>query len=89
MNSFFISQFSYYTLICICHSRTVNKKIKKLCKRCLRIVYNDKKFSIKELLEADTSVAIHVKNLQVLATEMLKVYRNILPYCEAIISIKE
>ena len=79
MNSFFASQFSYCHLIRMCHSRTVNNKINKLHERCLRIVYNDKKSSFKELLETDKSVLIHIKNLQVLATEMFKVYRNISP----------
>ena len=57
----------------MCHSRTVNK----LHKICLRIVYNDKKSSFKELLETDKSVSRHYKNLQVVATEMFKVDRNI------------
>ena len=43
------------------------------------IVYNNKKASFKELLETDKSIPIHIKNLQVLATEMFKVYRNISP----------
>ena len=72
MNSFFTSQFSYCPLIWMCHSRTVNSKINKLYERCLRIVYNDKKSSFKELLETDKSVLINTKNLQVLATEMFK-----------------
>ena len=63
----------------MCHSRTVNNKLNKLHERCLRIVYNDKKLSIKELLETDKFVTIHNKNLQVLATETFKVYRNIFP----------
>ena len=80
MNSFFSSQFSCCPLIWMCHSRTVNSKMNKLHeKRCLRIIYNDKKSSFKELLETDKSVPIYIKNLQVLATEMFKVYRNISP----------
>ena len=43
------------------------------------MVYNSKKLSFKELLETDKSVPIHIKNLQVLATEIIKVYRNISP----------
>ena len=35
--------------------------------------------SFKELLETDKSAPIHIKNLQVLAKEMFKVYRNISP----------
>ena len=78
-NSFFTFQFSYCPLIWMCHGRTVNNKIKKLLERYLQIVYNDKKSSFKELLEADKSVPIHIKSLQVLATEMFKVYSTIFP----------
>ena len=63
MNSFFSLQFSYYPLIWMSHSRTVNNKINKLHGRCLRIVYNDKKPSFKEVLATDKSVPIHTKNL--------------------------
>ena len=77
MNLFFSSQFSCCPLIWMCHSRTANSKINKLHERCLRIIYNDKKSSFKELLETEKFVPIHVKNLQVLATKMFKVYRNI------------
>ena len=79
MSSLLTSQFSYCPLIWVCHSRTVNSKINKLHERCLHIVYNDKKSSFKELLETHKSVPVHIKNLQVLATEMFKVYRNISP----------
>ena len=79
MNSFFNSQFSYCPFIWMCHNRTINNKINKLHERCLGIVYNDKKSSFKELLKTDKSVPTHIKNLQVLATEMFKVYRNLSP----------
>ena len=79
MNLFFASQFSYCPLIWMCHSRTVNNKINKLHERCLRIVYNNKNSSFKELLEIDKYVPMHIKNLQLLATEMFKVYKNISP----------
>ena len=78
MNSFFSSQFSNCPFIMMCHNRTVTSKINELHKRCLRITYN-KKSSFKELLETDKSVLIHIKNLQVLATEMFMVYINIPP----------
>ena len=79
MNSFFSSQFSYCPFVWMRHSRTVDSKINKLHERCLRIIYNNKKSSFKELLETDKAVPIHIKNLQVLTTEMFKVYRNIFP----------
>ena len=79
MNSFFKSQFSYCPLVWMCHSRTINNKINHLHERCLRVIYNDKISSFKELLERDGSVPIHNRNLQILATGMFKVYNNIAP----------
>ena len=73
MNSFFKTQFSYCPLIWMCHSRENNRKINRLHERCLRTIYNDKQSSFNELLEKDGSVSIHVRDLQVLATEMYKI----------------
>ena len=57
MISFFTSQFSYCLLIWMCHSRTVNRKINKLHERCLRIDYNDKQLSFKELSKKLTNLS--------------------------------
>ena len=77
MNYFFKSQFSYCPLVWMCHSRTINNEINHLHERCLRVIYNDKISSFKELLERDGSVPIHNRNLQILTTGMFKVYNNI------------
>ena len=61
------------------HSRIINNKINRLHERCLCVLYGDKSSSFEKLLEQDKSVTIHIKNLQILATEMFKVYRNIFP----------
>ena len=55
MNAFFDSQFKYCALIWMSHSRTNKKKIESLQERCLRIIYNDKQSSFKELLQKDSS----------------------------------
>ena len=47
-----------------------------LNKRCLRIVYNDNISSFEDQFDRDKSVSIHVKNVQTLALEMLKVSKN-------------
>ena len=57
----------------------INNKINRLHERCLRLLYGDEQLSFRKLLEQDKSVTIHTRNLQILATEMLKVYRNIFP----------
>ena len=79
MNSFFTSQFNYFPLTWMCHSRTMNNKINRLHERCLRIVLGDKTSSFKQLLEKDGSVTIHTRNLQSLTTETFKVYKNLSP----------
>ena len=79
MNSFFNSQFSYCSLIWMFHSRIMNNKINRLHERCMRLIYEDKTSSFEELLYQDKSVSIHTINLQMLATEMFKVYRGMCP----------
>ena len=79
MNAFFNSQFNYCPVIWMCHSRALNNKINRLHERCLRIIYNDKTSTFKELLEKDKSLSIHCRNIQVLATEMYKVVSEMAP----------
>ena len=76
MNAFFNCQFNYCPLTWMFHSRKLNNKINKLHERCLRIVYNDNRSTFKQLLEKDNSVSIHSRNLQALAIEMFKVYKE-------------
>ena len=79
MNPFCKSQFSYCPLVWMCHNRTRNNKINHLHEWCLRVIYNHKISSFKELLERDGSVPVQNRNLQILATDMFKVYNNIAP----------
>ena len=79
MNAFFKSQFSYCSLVWMCHSRANNGKINRLHERCLRIIYSDKQSSFETLLEKDGSVSVHNRNLQILATEMYKIKNDLSP----------
>ena len=56
-----------------------NSQFNCLQERCLSVLYGDKSSSFEKLLEQDKSVMIHTRNLQILATEMFKVYRNVTP----------
>ena len=79
MNSLFTSQFNYCLLTWMCRSRAMNNKINRLHERCLCIVHSDKKSSFEKLLEKDGSVTIHTRNLQTIATEIFKIYKNLSP----------
>ena len=54
------------------HSRKLNQKINKILERALRITYKDTESNFSELLQKDNAVTIHIKNLQILMTEMYK-----------------
>ena len=66
-------------LIWMLHNQSNINKIKNLDERCLRLVCNDKKSSYEELLIKDSTVSIHHKNIQTLATEMFKVKNELSP----------
>ena len=79
MNAFFKSQFSYCPLSWMFHSRTLNNKINRLHKRCLRIICNDNTSSFTDLLQIDNSVSVYHRNIQVLATELYKFINGLCP----------
>ena len=76
MKAFFRAQFSYYPLVWMWHSRSMDNKINRLHDKCLSFIYNDKMSFFADLLAEDGSVTIHIRNLQGLATEMFKVHKN-------------
>ena len=45
--------------------------------RCLRVVYTDKTSSFEKLLEINTSVPMQLKNLQILATEIFRLSKDL------------
>ena len=79
VNAFFYSQFNYCQLVWMCHNRTNNNKINRLHERCLRLIYNDKKSSFKDLLEKGRSVSVDHRNLTTLAVELFKVFKGLSP----------
>ena len=79
MNAFFDSQFIYYPLIWMFHSRNLRNKINRLHERYLRVIYDDKTSSFEQLLENDNFVSIHHRNIRTLAIEMYKVTNGLPP----------
>ena len=77
IKAFFESQFRYWSLNWMFHSRKSNNKINLLHERALRMIYNDQISSFQELLDKDNSFTVHHFNIQSLAIEMFKVINNI------------
>ena len=77
MKAFINSQFGYCPLVWIFCSRKINTRIDRIHGRALRTVYSDIISTFKELLNRDKSVTIHVRNLQVLVTEIFKVINGL------------
>ena len=79
MKTFIQSQFNYSPLVWMFHNRMLNHKINKLQERALRIVYKDNTSTSQELLDKDSCVTIHQRNLQRLAIEMFKIKNHLSP----------
>ena len=79
MKAFINSHFGYCPLVWLFHSRKLNHRINSIHERALRIVYNDYCSSFQSLLAKDSSVSIHIKNIQCLAVELYKVANGMSP----------
>ena len=79
MKTFKELQFECCPLVWLFHSRSLNSKINRMQERSLRITYNDKSSSFQNLLEKDNSVAIHHRNIKILATETYKFLQGLSP----------
>ena len=78
MKPFVMSQFGHCPVIWMFHSRRLNSKVNSIHERALRITYQDHITTFQELLDKDSSVLMHNRNLKALATEMFKIHRGLL-----------
>ena len=76
LNAFFLSQFSYCSLVWTLFSHGKNNMINWLLEKYLGIVYRVKKFTFIELVEKDNSVSIHNQNLHSLFIKVFKFKRD-------------
>ena len=79
MKAFIKSQFNYYLLIWMFHSRTINNKINRLHERALRIFYSDFKSSFEGPVMKENSFSIHERNIQSLAIDIYKFLNGLTP----------
>ena len=71
MNLFFARY--YCQLVWMILSCFNKSKVRSLHEICLRLMYNGKTPSYKEVMEKDGSVSIHYKQIQVFAVKMFKI----------------
>ena len=57
----------------MCHSHVKKQKINRLHGRCLKLIYNYKISTFKQLLGKISSFSIHARNLRFLVVGMLEV----------------
>ena len=74
---FFYSRFKYCPLMWMLHSRNINHKINLLHEGAPRLVYNDYELPFEKHLGKDGSFTVHHYHIQLLCTELYKVYHNI------------
>ena len=79
LQAFVLSHFSYCSLVWIFYDRTLNHRINHIHERALRFVYKDYQTDFGSLLEQRSLVSIHVKNLQLLLTEIYKTRSGLSP----------
>ena len=79
MKAFRESQYGYCPLVWMFHSRGINNKINRVHERALRINYNKKSSSFQGLLDRDSSVTIHHRNIRTLAIKTFKVLHRLSP----------
>ena len=72
MNFFVIFQFNYCLIIWMYWLRESNNLINKIQERALRIACGDNESNFDAFLEKDSSIPIHQRNIQTLATEAFK-----------------
>ena len=74
IKTFIASEFGNYPLVWMLHSRKLNSRVNKIHEMALRIVCQDYASSFTELLEkVNNSTTIYDRDIQLLATELLKV----------------
>ena len=79
MKAFIESQFGYYPLLWMFHSRSLNYEINQIHERALRITYYEKSSSFQKMPEKDYSVTIQHRNIKILANETYKFLQGCSP----------
>ena len=76
---FIILQFNYCPLVWMFHTKQINNRINSLHEKMLRVAYQHRNSSFKEILNLDKSVSVHHRNVKYLLKEISKVKTGLSP----------
>ena len=72
MRAFILSQFNYCPLVWMFCNTTLDNKVNRIHERALRITYKDMRSDFDTMLLRDNVVTIHIRNFQLLMSEIYK-----------------
>ena len=77
--AFILSQFSYCPLLWMVCDRTLSNRINRIHDRALWTTYKDMRSDFNTMSLSDNSLPLHVRNLQLLITEVFNTKLNLKP----------
>ena len=89
MKTFVISQFNYWPLVWMFHSRKLIHRINIIHESAIRVAYQGYQSTFLQLLQKDNSVTIHQRNLQVVVTEVFKAKNDLSEIMKEVFQLKE
>ena len=77
--AFIVSQFNYFPLLWMIHTKQLNNRINSLHEKALRVTFQNRNSSFSKLLKLEKLVSIHYRYIKYLLTEIYKVKMGLSP----------
>ena len=77
--AFIVSQFNYFPLLWMIHTKQLNNRINSLHEKALRVTFQNRNSSFSKLLKLEKLVSIHYRYIKYLLTEIYKVKIGLSP----------
>ena len=77
--AFIVSQFNYFPLLWMIHTKQLNNRINSLHEKALRVTFQNRNSSFSKLLKLEKLASIHYRYIKYLLTEIYKVKMGLSP----------
>ena len=77
--AFIVSQFNYFPLLWMIHTKQLNNRINSLYEKALRVTFQNRNSSFSKLLKLEKLATIHYRYIKYLLTEIYKVKMGLSP----------